>query len=661
MLFLATCQRCAPLVRPVHALPRAAAAAHSTRTAPLHPGSRPKGGPKGSVQTQAFVDIDFLLGALTTHAKQKYGPSFASSCVLDAGPLKPFLEGAAAAALGGECEVTISHVFAYGSLPRKPADVSARNWDAVRVCGEEDWALRRFNPPVAPQATTTTASATSSATVAAVGPTRGPHPFPSIALAVDMLHACAIRGGVDDGVPVGGGGSGGALTHLVIGLVGSPAYLPALVRAAQHGRLTALASTDAMLREIVAPLREELKGVTVPLSIDALLPQMVVPLGTFRATAQPLASLAATLHAAIAAGVGMNTLVNGTELAGVVAGSKLLKELRRASVTLKVVCEKHPDLFTLATEPDQRWTVIARSPRIAAVEAAVAPAPVVATPEPRLADAPPKSTAGASHSSDSGRSHRQAPPPSKPPSLWSSDRLGRLAQELENDALGALGSLVHDSPSPSSSRKVDNTSSRGKGGGRTHTSVDTVEMSAVAVEARAPEPAAAPEVVPAPAPEPAVTPSAPEPAVAPPATPVVVAPVTPTPRKGGKRAAARASTSASPTPAPAAPAVEPIAVAAAEADSPVVDAPAVVAHPTPKARKADPDPIRALLRLASLKAPLQFPPQTRISVASLRALLALPEGVTPEEAAALAPTRDIGRAAVIERLATVTAALEGRS
>lgn len=136
-----------------------------------------------------------------------------SSCVYDASPLKEFLQSRVAEVLSIPA-IDITAAYGYGSL-RKDSLAS------LRALAEEGVAIRNF---FAGRPDNLTA--------------------PAVSFAADIVHACAIRGGnVDTGYPLSSKLAPANLkssplaemqpTQIIVALIGSPVYFPALVRAMQ--------------------------------------------------------------------------------------------------------------------------------------------------------------------------------------------------------------------------------------------------------------------------------------------------------------------------------------------------------------------------------------------------------------------------------------------
>jgi len=328
------------------------------------------------------------------HPTQRYGDKFAEMCTVDLAPLRPFVEsrlsdtlgysllapvgdaGAAggAAASPGFGGVRVSHMYAYGSFMR-----GAKPFDMPRATAEESIATRNFLPGKAPTCA------------------------PAVAMAVDMVHACAVRGSVDGGSslrsppPAGAsagaasgaaaaarigasttGPGGGSLalydlapTQLVVGVLGSPLYTPALVRAMQHDRTVVVASTRAEWGRLAQIMVPEQREATVPLVLDDALADMVVPLAAFRASAAPAGEVAARIHEGLLRVAGTGN-VTGLELAAITSELGLLKQLRKHDMALKTLVRGHGALFDITRESAEKWEVRALRPPVAPVLPAAA-------------------------------------------------------------------------------------------------------------------------------------------------------------------------------------------------------------------------------------------------------------------------------------------------
>ena len=295
---------------------------------------------------------------------QRFGSDYASRVAFDLSGLRGALNSAATDVLGDGAPVRLADMYAYGGAPLRGG--GGMNLDVVRALTEEQVAVRTF-----PGAATGGGESGSTPCAAA------------IALSVDMVHACAIAGGdVDHGIPLvkaarfpsapGRGGSTSTTTtavwpttapaRVVIGLVGAVHSVPAFVRASQHDRVAAMATTAAQWAALPAQLREELSPVLVPLLMDEVLGEAVVPLATFRAGAMDVAALARAIHAAMLRTVGSQSPLAGSELAVLVTQTGLLRDLRRGDCTLRSAVDAAPELFRLKEGSDGRWAVSARPP-----------------------------------------------------------------------------------------------------------------------------------------------------------------------------------------------------------------------------------------------------------------------------------------------------------
>ena len=351
---------------------------HVTSRSLLCPLIRP-----AALTAQAFVDLNWLDAQLATTAL----------------------------ALGKDA-VDVRDVFGYGSYQTRQ-DASSRNVDLVRALTEEGATVRTFNT--------------------AAG---GLVCMPAVSMAVDMVHACAIRGDVDNGVPLSaaapllalrpssagrgsggaGGGNGAAAasslarppllddphhgvnlkpTAVVIGVLGSPMYLPAVVRATQHGRLSAIVTTDDAWARLTGAIRDDLRGVVVRVPLEAALEGMITSLAAFRAGAMPAVELARALAAAIVAHVGRGHSLTGTELAMLLTHARLLKDLRKLNITLRQLAVAYPELFAVRPGSDGRWSASVRA----------APAVVPVLPKGMVGAGAGTTTAAAAP--QKGRGHQQ--------------------------------------------------------------------------------------------------------------------------------------------------------------------------------------------------------------------------------------------------------------
>ena len=346
---------------------------------------------------QAFIDLNWLdRQILNSAAVKSAGERYALRNALDAGSLRPYLESKTAAALGGKgVTLDIRDMYAYGTYGNTPKSKLhiRRNVDLVRALTEDGVVCRTFTSQ------------------------QGNACAPAIALAVDMVHACAIRGDVDNGQPVTDGaaveearavgehyGDGAVLrpADVVLGVLGSPQYLPAVLRAAQHGRTAAIVTTTDAWSRLTSAVRDDLNGIVVHIPIEEALESMVTTLAEFRATAMPPGELARELADSMIAHVGMGRVLSGSELAMLLTQVRLLKELRKVNMTLRQLVSGNLDVFSVKIGLDGRWSVSVR---------ARPPKPAVVVSKPIAVGGAPLSATVA----ESSKSQQQLPPPQPTP------------------------------------------------------------------------------------------------------------------------------------------------------------------------------------------------------------------------------------------------------
>lgn len=403
-------------------------------------------------------------------------------CTVDLAPLRPFVEsrlsdtlgyallapvgdgGAAggAAASPGFGGVRVSHMYAYGSFMR-----GAKPFDMPRATAEESIATRNFLPGKAPTCA------------------------PAVAMAVDMVHACAVRGSVDGGSslrsppPAGAsagaasgaaaaarigasatGPGGGSLalydlapTQLVVGVLGSPLYTPALVRAMQHDRTVVVASTRAEWGRLAQIMVPEQREATVPLVLDDALAEMVVPLAAFRASAAPAGEVAARIHEGLLRVAGTGN-VTGLELAAITSELGLLKQLRKHDMALKTLVRGHGALFDITRESAEKWEVRALRPPVAPVLPAAAAV--------RAAKGVASATAAATAAKSAPAAGAASTPAPKAPATPAGTPASKPAPQPAAKPAAAAGgkkSTPSGNASPVATAAAPQTTTKGTGGG----------------------------------------------------------------------------------------------------------------------------------------------------------------------------------------------------
>jgi len=343
--------------------------------------------------------------------------------------------GAGAPAAGaGARALLVSGVYCYSSLPTGGAGEA---WSVARAAADEGFSLRNFELDEA-------AGGASSASAAGAAASPALH----IAMAVDMLHACTLRGGGAGGVDAGGSLSGAAAgpprrvdeltrasgqlwasspaaaTHVLVAAVGTGALVPCFARALQHGRTVAVAAMREDWARLALTMPPEQREVVLPLLLDDVLPELVLSADAFRASALPAAELAARLHrlllslppaaggeaAAVSpAADGAFVSLPAASAAAARAPGELLKHMRRAGATWRSLAADFPHLFALQAAPQAAAAGGgggSSASRSAAYEVKALPLPAPhVLPAAGAAGAPPASTPAAASVP------RSAPPP----------------------------------------------------------------------------------------------------------------------------------------------------------------------------------------------------------------------------------------------------------
>lgn len=294
--------------------------------------------------------MSWLEAALIDTARTRFGgQSYVQRAAVDLGPLSQKLAASAESKLGKPVQLLGTYAYA-PARSNKDSNFPPR-LDIMRSASEEGWTVR-----------TCGRGGSSSGDTA-----------PAVALAADLVHACAIRGDVDKGIPTnmsgtsssssssaGSSGSPGE-TQAVLALLAAPLYLPALTRAAQHGRAVVIGSRKAEWPTLLGSMSAELKRVLAGLQLDGLLGECVVGREEFRAGGPPAADIAARLHAALLASNSAGSAASssgsssggvGGELASSVVTAcvrelGLLKALRRQEVSVRALVRSADTLFTL--------------------------------------------------------------------------------------------------------------------------------------------------------------------------------------------------------------------------------------------------------------------------------------------------------------------------
>jgi hypothetical protein len=300
---------------------------------------------------QGFIDVNYLDGLITSVAKKQYGDDVGSSkWTLDCAPLKRYLETQLNQIYKNqESLVSLDTLYGYGTFNSKRL--------VMRCLIEEGIPIRSFRPLADP-------------TISAIAP--------AIALTADLVHACSIRGPIDEGSPLyhpppvlAGTASKEALqkasselslspmtaTHIVLALIGNIAYTPALIRALQHDRDVVVASASSDWN-VLSSMHSSQANCIAPILLDSLLEQIIVPVDKFKLSALTLGDIADSVHAIIVKTAGLSSLLTGKLLAQEISKEGLLKELRRHNVLLSQVIKKYPSLFTYAESKDSKtsWT-----------------------------------------------------------------------------------------------------------------------------------------------------------------------------------------------------------------------------------------------------------------------------------------------------------------
>ena len=300
--------------------------------------------PPPPLSAAVFLELSWLEKRLQHITSARYGKRWESRCALDVSALRPAIEAEAGRVLG-RGRVSVRAVYAYGVRSAfssgEGKSAASSSVDLVRALTEEGVMVRMFNLRFCVS-----------------------HEAVPVALAADFVHAATLSGEVDTGVPIGGdaatAATGGAAaaggaplspTQLLIVACGTLNYLPAMVRASQRGRFTALATTRTNWASCVQHVDASVAGITAPLLMDAALEACVVPIDKFRAGATPDAALAAALHAQLLEAAGADAPMSSAEVSVVAARSGTLRQLRRSGLSLLSLLKGAPQLFSLTHTP----------------------------------------------------------------------------------------------------------------------------------------------------------------------------------------------------------------------------------------------------------------------------------------------------------------------
>jgi len=451
-----------------------------------------------STEARLFVDGNWLMSKLEPVVAKNTQPGASGHPHLTFAPLKPFVETRLSATMSrpsSSTEVRLVGTELFTSFHRQQLP-----WDFHKAALEEGIEWHNFAPESPPPA---------SFDPWRPGPIlpQPPNFRAAVALAVEMVHALDSRkapetGAVSERVP-------SARPHLadpvMVGAFGQAAFFPAVVRSAQRGRTTVIASTRDDWAHLLLAMPQEMRAGVVPLLLDDVLPQMVVPASVARAQAAPVDELVLRLHDALLqhsqrmleASALFNRpgkaprdgFVPVPEAAAAPGMPALMKEMRMTGLAWSTILRNHPALFSARqrkTSSGPMWEIKPLpQPAGAVVAASASPAPsaapsVASLPLKPMLQAPvPKvaSAAAAGSSAAAGAKPPQHRPAVHPPQ----PRHGAHDAPLQTQK--ALLTQPVAAPSKSTGAKAPETPAPG----------------AAAGERSAPKPAPAPAARPSPA------------------------------------------------------------------------------------------------------------------------------------------------------------------
>ena len=327
-----------------------------------------------SLRACLFIELAALAEAVDSYALETHGPRYSSRFALDLSALVPSLQAQAKDRVCGGRPVQIVRTFVYGvsassslssgdsnngggssshsHLQQSALDRSRFN--TFRACTNEGYSMRVFHAKSDPIGFAGFAAA--------------------VALSADVVHACApppplllqtsAAGVVEQGplntsdstIPsasaVDPNVASGSGYDIVVGLVGGSAFLPPLIRAAQHGKGVLMATRFSP--DFSAAWRERptvFKSLVDAIPLESITPKLIIPFNDFRQGASlDVAALVDKLAVYFASRFGPEASVTGSALGKAAAAAGIAKDLSRHRLSIRALVGRAPHVFVVSEE-----------------------------------------------------------------------------------------------------------------------------------------------------------------------------------------------------------------------------------------------------------------------------------------------------------------------
>lgn len=327
-----------------------------------------------SLRACLFIELAALAEAVDSYALETHGPRYSSRFALDLSALVPSLQAQAKDRVCGGRPVQIVRTFVYGvsassslssgdsnnggvssshsHLQQSALDRSRFN--TFRACTNEGYSMRVFHAKSDPIGFAGFAAA--------------------VALSADVVHACApppplplqtSAAGVVEQGPLNTGDStipsasavdpnvaSGSGYDIVVGLVGGSAFLPPLIRAAQHGKGVLMATRFSP--DFSAAWRERptvFKSLVDAIPLESITPKLIIPFNDFRQGASlDVAALVDKLAVYFASRFGPEASVTGSALGKAAAAAGIAKDLSRHRLSIRALVGRAPHVFVVSEE-----------------------------------------------------------------------------------------------------------------------------------------------------------------------------------------------------------------------------------------------------------------------------------------------------------------------
>ena len=321
-----------------------------------------------------FIELAALAEAVDSYALETHGPRYSSRFALDLSALVPTLQAQAKERICGGRPVQIVRTFVYGvsassslssndsynggaSSPlsqSQQASLDRSRFNTFRACTNEGFSMRVFHSKSDPQGLAGFAAA--------------------VALSADVVHACAppplllqsssnnVSGDqgpinasestISSAASVDPNISSGSGYDIVIGLVGGSAFLPPLIRAAQHGK--GVLMTTRFTPDFSSAWRERptvFKSLIDAVPLESITPKRIVPFNDFRQGASlDVAALIDKLAVYFATRFGPEASVTGSALGKAAAAAGIAKDLSRHRLSIRALVGRAPHVFVVSEE-----------------------------------------------------------------------------------------------------------------------------------------------------------------------------------------------------------------------------------------------------------------------------------------------------------------------